>query len=538
MSSDNIFQEKFSLEDFDICYHACFSHDTKKFITLSSKNELRYYEFNTKEEIHERRKSFVNHQKGLLFKSSMYLLYPSKNSLFGILDLDNFEVIKLFPFEQSDILAFSNNAKYIIFQSNNKLYLFDIDNNSSSEIGTFTDIKKVIFSHNSFAFAVLNDNTVDVFSTTDLEDTYTFNLFEKDINIGGFDDINRIFIYSNSKFEIKVFSAYENDVIRTFKGHNSTINSMSFNTSFTYLLTSSSDKTIKLWDLKFLFIHTKSVNEHNDNKHFINNKKEINTDSYTYEPIGFVNTNMKSRFESPRQGVHAKGVRGVIELKPYKNFEQAVQDLEGIERLWIIYAFHLNDGWKPLVSPPRFHERKIGVFATRSPFRPNSIGISCVRLDKVDGLKIYISELDLLDGTPVLDIKPYIPYADSFPDSKTGWLKPDKNVYEIKFLEKALEKSEWMLSKLEINISNYCKVQLQFEPFNEKRKRISKLNLQENGKDLYCLSFRGWDLLYSFDIDNKKVYLHDIVLNNSAEKRQVEKRKDSNDYKLFSERFK
>lgn len=149
------------------------------------------------------------------------------------------------------------------------------------------------------------------------------------------------------------------------------------------------------------------------------------------KPIGFLHCDKKERYEAPRQGIHAKGSTGIIKLNPYCNFEQAVQDLDGFDRIWLIYGFHLNDWWKPLVSPPRFRERKIGLFATRSPFRPNQLGMSCVKLESVKKLKIYISEFDLLDQTPIYDIKPYIPYCDSFPDSETGWLKPNTDIYEI-----------------------------------------------------------------------------------------------------------
>ena len=82
--------------------------------------------------------------------------------------------------------------------------------------------------------------------------------------------------------------------------------------------------------------------------------------------------------------------------------------------------------------PPRGAKTKKSVLATRSPYRPNSIGISCVRLDKVEGLSIYVSEHDILDGTPILDIKPYLSYADSFQDSETGWIVPQKR-YKVVF---------------------------------------------------------------------------------------------------------
>ena len=111
-----------------------------------------------------------------------------------------------------------------------------------------------------------------------------------------------------------------------------------------------------------------------------------------------------------------------IEFLPGNNFEQALDDIEGMERLWLIYLFHRNQGWKPKVMPPR-GDKKRGLFATRSPHRPNSIGMSCVRLESREGRKLWVSEYDLLDRTPILDVKPYLPYADSFPDAKTGWLE-------------------------------------------------------------------------------------------------------------------
>ena len=143
----------------------------------------------------------------------------------------------------------------------------------------------------------------------------------------------------------------------------------------------------------------------------------------TLNPIGFLQSDLKQRYETPRQGVLAKESKAVIILNANENFEQAVKDLEGFERIWVIYQFHLNKNWKPLVTPPRHTRSKVGVFATRAPYRPNHIGLSCVKLDKVDGLKIHISESDILDGSPILDIKPYLPYSDSFPDVKTGWVK-------------------------------------------------------------------------------------------------------------------
>jgi tRNA (adenine37-N6)-methyltransferase len=98
------------------------------------------------------------------------------------------------------------------------------------------------------------------------------------------------------------------------------------------------------------------------------------------KPIGIVSSENVHRYETPRQGVLAGNNISVIKLNPNKNFEQAVKDLVGFDRIWIIYWFHLNKNWKPMVTPPRHTRNKIGVFATRAPHRPNQIGISCVKL--------------------------------------------------------------------------------------------------------------------------------------------------------------
>ena len=138
-------------------------------------------------------------------------------------------------------------------------------------------------------------------------------------------------------------------------------------------------------------------------------------------PIGVVHSPFKERVDAPRQPSAARGVEGTIELFSGRNFEQALEDIQGFNFIWVLFWFHLNSTWKPKVSPPRSGLRR-GVFATRSPYRPNPIGLSVVELRKVDGLVLHVQSLDILDGTPVLDLKPYIPYVDSLPDASSGWL--------------------------------------------------------------------------------------------------------------------
>lgn len=229
-------------------------------------------------------------------------------------------------------------------------------------------------------------------------------------------------------------------------------------------------------------------------------------------PIGFVESNLKQRYEAPRQGVLAKDSKAVIHLIPKNNFEQAVKDLEGFERIWIIYQFHLNNNWKPLVTPPRHTRKKVGVFASRAPYRPNHIGLSCVKLDKVEGLKIFISGSDLLDGSPILDIKPYLPYSDSFTNVKTGWAKSDlAEMYNISFNAKSKKAAEKLKEEKNINLFDYVRVQLEFNPIDLSRKRITKISAQINGKDKFILSYQDWQIHYSVDEIKKKVAISDIT---------------------------
>lgn len=147
---------------------------------------------------------------------------------------------------------------------------------------------------------------------------------------------------------------------------------------------------------------------------------------FTYRPIGLLRSPYSRRIDAPHQSTVVAGTKtgdfatATLELQDWLD-EKAIQDLGGFQRLWLIFAFHLSEGWKCNVKPPRGGPKR-GVLATRSPHRPNSIGLSAVELVKVEGKTLHLRGVDLLDGTPILDIKPYVPYADSFPDSKAGWI--------------------------------------------------------------------------------------------------------------------
>ena len=129
-----------------------------------------------------------------------------------------------------------------------------------------------------------------------------------------------------------------------------------------------------------------------------------------------------------RQGESVPGFASMLGCMPIVgtagcNFEQALKDLDEFEYIWVLAWLHLNEGWNVQVIPPRGSKIKRGLFATRAPHRPNPIGLSALKLIGINGRKLKVRGIDLLDGTPVLDIKPYIPYTDSFPNAKAGWLE-------------------------------------------------------------------------------------------------------------------
>lgn len=146
---------------------------------------------------------------------------------------------------------------------------------------------------------------------------------------------------------------------------------------------------------------------------------------FSFQPIGFIRSPYRKRIDAPHQAtVLAEGGapdEAILELDAALP-EETLQDLEGFAYVWIIFVLHKSEGWAPMVRPPRGPRVKRGVFATRSPHRPNAIGLSAVELAAVEGRTLRLRGVDLLDGTPVLDIKPYVPYADAFPQARAGWI--------------------------------------------------------------------------------------------------------------------
>ncbi|HHE54932.1 MAG TPA: tRNA (N6-threonylcarbamoyladenosine(37)-N6)-methyltransferase TrmO [Caldithrix abyssi] len=138
-----------------------------------------------------------------------------------------------------------------------------------------------------------------------------------------------------------------------------------------------------------------------------------------YEPIGYICTEHKDPNQVPVQPIYAKGFKGYVKLRP--EFVAGLEHLEDFSHIFLIVHMHLKKE-KKLKVVPFFHNNEKGIFATRSPARPNPIGLSLVRLEKIEGNKIWVSDLDLVDGTPVLDIKPFTKQLDSRQNTRDGWV--------------------------------------------------------------------------------------------------------------------
>jgi tRNA (adenine37-N6)-methyltransferase len=220
----------------------------------------------------------------------------------------------------------------------------------------------------------------------------------------------------------------------------------------------------------------------------------------TLEPIGLVYTDMEAKFAAPHQPCSDGELRegGVVKLFPGRNFEQALRDLEGFSRIWLIWWFHRNSSWRPMVLPPRGKAKRRGVFATRSPHRPNPIGITCVKLLRIEQLSLYVGELDLVNETPILDIKPYLPEVDAFTDEKTGWVQSvaeeHLKKYSIEINHTALEQLEWLKATWQVDFFERARSLLEVDPTPHRTRRIKKIS-----ETIFRMSCGGWRIDYLID---------------------------------------
>lgn len=167
--------------------------------------------------------------------------------------------------------------------------------------------------------------------------------------------------------------------------------------------------------------------------------------SWSLETLGIMHSCYQEKFAVPRQPGLAPSAYATLELLPPYNLPECVVGLDDFSHLWVSFIFHQNidQGWNPKVRPPRLGgNKKVGVFASRSTFRPNGLGLSVVKLESIDlsqGVKLHLSGTDLIDGTPIVDIKPYIPWVDGQPEAFAAWAHEPPELLTVRLQDKAVQ---------------------------------------------------------------------------------------------------
>lgn len=215
----------------------------------------------------------------------------------------------------------------------------------------------------------------------------------------------------------------------------------------------------------------------------------------TFYRIAHIRTDFPEKFGIPRQSGLSAAKGKIIFEKMYRS-AQAVRGIENYSHLWILWEFSesIRDQWSPTVRPPRLGgNERVGVFATRSPFRPNPIGLSCVRLDGVEmsaeyGPVLYVTGADLMDKTPIYDIKPYLPYADAYPEAVGGFAEERKSY------------------RLEVVFSEQCRemfAQQELKVLEEILSQDPRPSYQEDPNRVYGMAYAGREV--KFKVENGTV---------------------------------
>ena len=214
----------------------------------------------------------------------------------------------------------------------------------------------------------------------------------------------------------------------------------------------------------------------------------------TIRPIAFMQSDFATKFGIPRQSGLVAQLRSTIVFEPEYRNDDALRGIEDFSHLWIIWQFSeaVRDGWSPTVRPPRLGgNTRMGVFATRSPFRPNNLGLSCVTLLGVEqtadhGTVLHVGGADLMDGTPIFDIKPYIPYSDSHPDAKGGFTDTAGDfLLQVEFPDALLQKIPRSKRDAAIGV-------LSHDP---------RPSYQRKPGRVYGLTFAGYDIRFTVEQD-------------------------------------
>ena len=217
--------------------------------------------------------------------------------------------------------------------------------------------------------------------------------------------------------------------------------------------------------------------------------------SLTLQPIGYLRTRQQVKFQAGHQPETATEARNELELLAGHDYEQALQDLAGMERVWLVWWFHRNANWRPLVLPPRGPAQRRGVFATRSPHRPNPLGLTSVALFGVSGRRLLLGPCDLVDGTPVFDVKPYIPAHDAFPDAHAGWIDAmeaelrEPARFSVTLSATAMTQRQWLQENGSIDFTPRLIELLSRDPTPHRTRRIRRRNATQF--DIGCGAWRA-----------------------------------------------
>lgn len=234
---------------------------------------------------------------------------------------------------------------------------------------------------------------------------------------------------------------------------------------------------------------------------------------FTFKPIGILRSCFAEKFGVPRQSMMISEARGIVKLNARAEFREALNHLDGFSHLWIVYVFdrNIDKGWQPTVQPPRLEAPKnVGVFASRSPHRPNPIGLSVVKLDRIDreahdGIELHVSGVDILDDTPILDIKPYLPFADSHAAAQSGWASEEIPKYSVSFSPESLHVINAAGCQYHPNLLLLLTQMLEIDPRPTSQKSAHPLSAPNS--DGLPFAFRLFDFDIQWKVQNAGIHV-------------------------------
>ena len=245
-------------------------------------------------------------------------------------------------------------------------------------------------------------------------------------------------------------------------------------------------------------------------------KKNNPLSKYEIEPIGVLHTCFKEKFGIPRQPGLVQSAQGILKFRDDPFLKTALKGLEGFSHVWVIFIFHEHQAknWKPSIRPPRLGgAQKVGVLASRSPHRPNSLGLSAMKLERIHleaqgGAEITLSGVDCLDGTPVVDIKPYLPYTDSITEAQAGWAYEPIQKTPVIFSHESLNTLDRLHGEFP-HLKTLIQEMLELDPRPAFQQR--KLPSQDSESQGSRFGFRLYDFDIKWEIKDQKFHVLSIV---------------------------